>query len=113
MVVDDNAVIGMLLARTLTSMGHEICAVETTQDDAVAAAARYRPDLMIVDVALGQGSGIAAVEEVLRTRHVPHIFMSGAPIQAGTRGRVVLAKPFDEAELALAIADAAGTPTAA
>ncbi|WP_198374745.1 response regulator [Neoroseomonas rubea] len=103
LVVEDNAVIGMLLARMLKSMGHDVCAVETSEEDAVAAAMRCSPDLMIVDVILRHGSGIAAVEKVLQTRHVPHIFMSGAPVQPGRRGCVVLQKPFGEADIATAI----------
>jgi CheY-like chemotaxis protein len=103
LVVEDNAVIGMLLSLTLTAMGHEVCAVETSEDGAVAAALRCSPDLMIVDVALGRGSGTSAVATVLQTRHVPHIFMSGAPVPTDTPGRIVLRKPFVEAELAQAI----------
>jgi two-component system, response regulator PdtaR len=113
LVVEDNAVIGMLLARMLTCMGHEVCAVETSEDDAVAAAIRLSPDMMIVDVVLGNGSGIAAVEQVRRTRPVPHIFMSGGPVRPAGVGGVVLQKPFGEAELALAIAHAAGASAAA
>jgi CheY-like chemotaxis protein len=113
LVVEDNAVIGMLLARMLTCMGHDVCAVETSADDAVEAAMRCSPDLMIVDVILGHGSGIMAVEQVLRTRHIPHIFMSGAPAQPGSLGGVVLQKPFDEAELARAVARAVGASAAA
>ncbi|WP_198369358.1 response regulator [Roseomonas rosulenta] len=103
LVVEDNAVIGMLLSLTLKAMGHEVCAVEASEDRAVATALRCSPDLMIVDVALGHGSGLRAVETILRTRHVPHIFMSGAPLQTGVRGSIVLRKPFVEAELAVAI----------
>jgi two-component system, response regulator PdtaR len=111
LVVEDNAVIGMLLGQMLKSMGHDVCAVETSEDDAVAAANRCSPDMMIVDVILGHGSGVTAVERVLRTRHVRCILMSGAPVQPGRFGGVVLQKPFGEAELAHAIAHAAGTST--
>ncbi|NKE20236.1 response regulator, partial [Neoroseomonas oryzicola] len=89
LVVEDNAVIGMLLAMTLQAMGHEVCATETTEDGAVAAALRCSPDLMIVDVTLGRGSGINAVETVLRTRHVPHVYMSGAPVRTDRPESVV------------------------
>ncbi len=103
LVVEDNAVIGMLLSLTLKAMGHEVCAVETSEEGAVAAALRCRPDLMVVDAALGQGSGVRVVETILRSRHVPHIFMSGGVVQTVTDGSIVLRKPFAEAELALAI----------
>ena len=55
LVVEDDAVIGGLLAETLEDLGYVVCAVETNAANAVAAAARHHPDLMIVDVGLGLG----------------------------------------------------------
>jgi CheY-like chemotaxis protein len=43
----------------------------------VAAAERHRPDLMIVDLKLAVGTGIAAVERITRAGPIPHVFMSG------------------------------------
>jgi DNA-binding response OmpR family regulator len=63
LVVEDNAIIGMLLAEVLAGMGHDVCAIEATESDAATAAVRCRPDLMIVDVQLGDGSGVSAVEK--------------------------------------------------
>jgi DNA-binding response OmpR family regulator len=105
LVVEDDAMLGVLLAEMLEDMGHDICALETTEAGAVAAAAQYRPDLMILDARLGAGSGISAVEEILRTWLVPHLFMSGniSKVKALRPGAEVLEKPFREAELARAI----------
>ena len=49
LVVEDDTITGMLLGELLTSMGHDVCAIESTQANAVTAAARCRPDLMIVE----------------------------------------------------------------
>ena len=105
LVVEDDALIGMLLAEMLAWMGHDVCAIEATEADAVTAAVRCRPDLMIVDVRLGDGSGVRAVEEILRTRSVPHLFVSGeiSRVKALRPGSVVLQKPFHETDLARAI----------
>jgi CheY-like chemotaxis protein len=112
LVVEDDAVIQMLLCETLTAMGHEVCAAAATEWEAVAAAERTRPDLLIVDHHLGEGSGRAAVREILRKRAVPHIFVSGDSAEAVVPGRlaVTLQKPYQEHELKRAIAAAmAGT----
>ena len=69
--------IAMMLAEVLRELGHEICATEATEAGAVAAAARHNPDLMIVDECLRQGSGISAVEEIIRFGFIPHVFVSG------------------------------------
>ena len=116
LVVDDDAMIAMLLAEMLEEMGHDVCAIEVTEAAAVTAAAQYRPDLMIVDVRMGDGSGVSAVEKILRTGFVPHLFTSGniSKIRALRPDAVALEKPFREAELTCAIQRAieiAATPT--
>jgi CheY-like chemotaxis protein len=108
LVVEDNALIGMLYADLLTEMGHTVCAIAATQTEAVAAATLYKPDLMIVDAALGPGSGVSAVEEILRAGFVPHVFVSGdaASVQQVKPGAIVLQKPFRDPDLARAIQSA-------
>jgi two-component system, response regulator PdtaR len=101
LIVEDDALIGMLLAEMLAGMGHEVCAIETTEASAVTDAIRCRPDLIIADVQLGDGSGVSAVAEIRRTRPVPHVFVSGdiSRINAIDPNAVVLKKPFREADL--------------
>jgi DNA-binding response OmpR family regulator len=105
LVMEDNAVIGMLLAEMLAEMGHDVCAIETTVADAVTAAVRCKPNLLIVDVRLGDGSGISAVEEICRTEPIPHLFVSGdtSGVKALRPDAVVIQKPFRESDLARAI----------
>lgn len=115
LLVEDEAVIAVLLAEVLGGMGYEVCAIEATEADAVAAAVRCRPDLMIVDARLGAGSGVSAVEQILRDGPVPHVFVSGdsSSVQALRPDAVVMQKPFREADLANAIERAlAATPAA-
>ena len=77
LVIEDDALIAMLLAELLAGMGHEVCATATSEAEAVIAAACYAPDLMIVDAGFGQGSGVSAVEEILRAGPLAHVFVSG------------------------------------
>jgi CheY-like chemotaxis protein len=114
LVVEDEPLIGMLLAETLAMMGHEVCGVETTEATAVAAALRHRPDLMIVDARLRGGCGVSAVEAILRTTFVPHLFVSGdaARVQALRPDAVVMQKPFFEPELTRAMQHALGAAVA-
>ena len=103
LVVEDNAIIGMLLGEMLAAMGHDVCGVEMTETAAVAAAAQYKPDIMIVDAQLGDGSGVAAMRKILLTGPMPHLFISGADIEADSHDAVVLQKPFHERQLARAM----------
>jgi CheY-like chemotaxis protein len=105
LVVEDDAVIGMLLAEMLEDMGHDVCAVEATEANAVIAAARWHPDLMIVDVRLGEGSGVAAVEEIHRAGPVPHVFVSAdlSTVRLLRPNAAMLQKPYREVDLARVI----------
>jgi CheY-like chemotaxis protein len=112
LVAEDDAMIGVLLFDLLSGMGH-LCIVAATEAAAVIDALRYCPDLMIVDAQLGDGSGIAAVEEILRAGPMPHLFVSGDARQVSSLrpSAVVLQKPFREADLARAIQQAVGDPS--
>lgn len=107
-VIEDDAMIGWMLTETLAAMGHDVCAVEATEGAAVAAAARHRPDLLIVDMFLAEGSGISAMERITRAGPVPHLFMSGNDPHMAPLHAEVLRKPFREAGLAAAIGRATG-----
>jgi CheY-like chemotaxis protein len=102
LLVEDDALIGAILAEMLTGLGYEIV-IETTEEGAVAAAAGRGPDLLIVDMILAKGTGVAAVERISRAGPIPHIFMSGLGAFAARPGDVVLVKPFREADLIRAI----------
>jgi CheY-like chemotaxis protein len=114
LVLEDDAVLAMLVGDLLEAMGHEVCASESTEDDGVAAAERCRPDLMIVDIRLGEGSGVSAVEKILRAGPIPHLFASGdiSRIKALPPGAVAILKPFREPDLARAIERALGATAA-
>jgi CheY-like chemotaxis protein len=109
LVVEDDPVIGILLVDILVSMGHPVCGLATSVGEAVAAAETHIPDMMLVDVRLGNGSGIAAVAEIRRTKPIPYIYMTGALIPVGRPDDIVLYKPFLEADLAGAIERVAAT----
>jgi CheY-like chemotaxis protein len=113
LVVENDPMIGELLAETLDGLGHTVCAIERNVADAVAAASHWRPDLMIVDVGLGEAGGIAAVKEILRSGFVPHVFVAGdslrgVPLSAET---ILIQKPFRVSDLERAIERALSAAT--
>lgn len=108
LVVEDDALIGMYLSEMLVTMGHDVCAVEATEAHAVKAAAQHKPDLMIVDAQLIDGSGVAAVDEILRHGFIPHIFVSGdiLKVRALKPSAIVIQKPYRKLDLVRAISRA-------
>ncbi len=106
LVVEDDAMIGGLLAETLEGLGHTVCAVKRNVADAMAAASHWRPDLMIVDVGLGEASGIAAVKEILRAAGLSRMCSSRAISLRGMSlgsETVLIQKPFRVSDLERAI----------
>ena len=108
LIVEDEVIIGMLLSELLSGMGHEVIGVVATERGAIALDAEYLPDLLIVDAGLSSGNGISAVDAILATRFVPHVFTTGDALKVRLLkpDAAVLEKPFHEADLADAIASA-------
>jgi CheY-like chemotaxis protein len=105
LLIEDDALIAMLLGEMLSELGHRVCATATTPVEAIAAARQENPDFLLSDVKLRDGSGIDAVEEILRSRPVPHMFMTGdaAGLKLRLPDAVVVGKPFSATALAKAI----------
>ncbi len=114
LVVENDPMIGELLAETLDGLGHTVCAIERNVADAAAAASHWRPDLMIVDVGLGEARGIAAVKEILRGECVPYVFVTGDSLRGVPLGAeaVLIQKPFRVSDLERAIERALSTSPA-
>ena len=107
-IVEDDALIAMDLADLLIGMGHDVRAIAQTESEAIAAALRCQPDLMIVDGQLAEGSGMEAMRQIQATGHVAHFYITGDRLRiAGLSADVVVvAKPFTLNDLASGIARA-------
>ncbi len=105
LVVEDDALMGVLLGELLVDMGHEVCAIEVDEAGAAAAAALHKPDLMIVDATLEKSNGIGAGETVNLVGSIRHLFTSDDTLRVKLLrpDAVVVQKPFVEIELARAI----------
>ncbi len=103
LVVEDDAIIALLLAEMLKEMGHELCGGAATEESAVTQAATVCPDLIIMDLFLSDGSGVSAIDRILLVGPVPHIMMTGAAVARLRPGGVLLEKPFMQRDLARAL----------
>lgn len=108
-LVEDDELITLLLEDMLTDLGHVICATAASEEEAVSAAEREKPDLMVLDFHLRQGNGGAAMDRILCHGPMPHIFVTGGNIEPERPGAVLLSKPFMEHQLRAAVEKAVAT----
>ncbi len=105
LIMEDEAIIALFFEELLKEMGHEVCASERTEAGAIKAAARCSADLIIADVRLHDGSGIDALNIILKAGFIPHLFVSGNVLDRDSVNPAAgfLQKPFDEKQLVKAI----------
>lgn len=111
LIIEDEAVIALDLSDLVTSAGHDVCATATTASAAVAAAKRERPDLVLADIQLADGSsGIDAVREILSSFDVPVIFITAFPDRLLTGERpeptFLITKPYSPDMVRAAVSQA-------
>jgi CheY-like chemotaxis protein len=96
LVVEDEAIVAMLLEQMLEELGCEVVAVAGQVGPASDLARTADMDVAILDMNLG-GQSVDPVAEALAAREAPFIFASGYGedgLTARWRGRPVLSKPF-------------------
>jgi len=100
LVIEDEPVIALDLESLVSRLGHEVTSVARTHSDAVAAARSDKPDLILADVKLADGSsGIEAANEIMSTMDVPVVFITAYPDRLLTGERpeptFLISKPYD------------------
>ncbi|WP_211103794.1 response regulator [Skermanella pratensis] len=94
LIVEDEAITAMHIEDMVLQLGHGVVDSVDTEQAAVKAARRLRPDLVLMDIRLARGSdGIQAALEIRRDPGIRSIFMS-AQTDALTRLRADAAEPF-------------------
>lgn len=104
MVVEDDAEMRELLVQHLSLDGHDVEAVGDSAS-AITALSRYEPDLMLLDIMLGNEDGRDLLLELRRMSDVPVVFLTGrgheidkiAGLKMGADDYIV--KPFSPGEL--------------
>jgi CheY-like chemotaxis protein len=80
LIIEDESIIALDLARILGELGHEVVGTAPTKSEAVRIAQAERPGLVLADIRLADGSsGIDAISEILQSFDVPVIFITAYP----------------------------------
>ena len=109
MIIEDETIIAMDLKGIVQALGHEVTGVARTHSAAIKLAAERRPDLILADIQLADGSsGVDAVNELMGTLgDVPVIFVTAFPERLLTGDRpepaFLISKPYSEEQVRSAV----------
>ncbi len=105
LIVEDEAVIGMLLEDEGRRAGYRVLPIAVDVHDALARLEQATPGAAIVDMNLA-GTSALPVADMLAARNVPFVFISGREVVAPPRHRDVpcIAKPFAVSDVMAALA---------
>lgn len=111
LIIEDEPIIALDIAATVQQSGHTVVGIASTHRDAVEAAGRETPELILADIQLADdSSGLEAVQEILRDRYVPVVFITAFPERLLTGARpeptFLITKPFDADTLRVSISQA-------
>jgi CheY-like chemotaxis protein len=110
LVVDDDRDVRQLAVYSLESLGYHVISVEGGHSAIETIAAGTSVDLVLVDIAMPEITGVEAMQSILTERPgVPYIYMTGyvgpTKLDAAEQQRV-LKKPFTIEELATKVEEA-------
>jgi CheY-like chemotaxis protein len=99
LIIEDEPLIAMDIEGVVESLGHRVNGIARTHAEALSAAERKAPGLVLADIQLADGSsGIDAVNEMLTRFSVPVIFITAFPERLLTGERpepaFLITKPF-------------------
>jgi CheY-like chemotaxis protein/DNA-directed RNA polymerase specialized sigma24 family protein len=99
LIIEDEPLIALDIEDTITSLGHRSVGIARTHKEAVKLAREKRPQLVLSDIQLADGSsGIDAVNDILSSFDVPVIFITAFPERLLTGERpepaFLITKPF-------------------
>ena len=80
LIIEDEPLIALEVAEIARSMGHTVHRVARTRREAIDAVSTHRPQLVLADIQLADGSsGMDAVQEILQSVDVPVVFITAHP----------------------------------
>jgi CheY-like chemotaxis protein/DNA-directed RNA polymerase specialized sigma24 family protein len=111
LIIEDEPLIAMDIESLVESLGHGVDGIARTHAEALRAAERKQPGLILADIQLADGSsGLDAVNEMLASFSTPVIFVTAYPERLLTGERpepaFLITKPFQPETLKAVISQA-------
>lgn len=114
LVVEDEALISMLIKDMLADIGCKCVDVAASVEGAIEVIGKAEPNFAMLDINLN-GKRSFPVADILQSREIPFVFLSGygsRGLDTAYSGARVLQKPFQLGDLETALQDAFKRPRA-
>lgn len=109
-VVEDEAIVARDIQASLQSFGYDVPEIVNSGEEAIQAAFRLNPDLMLMDIMIkGSMDGVDAAEIIRSQFNIPIIYLTAySDDETLRRAKLTesygfISKPFDERELYVAV----------
>jgi len=106
LVVEDEAIVGIDIQKTLENLGYDVPSVVPTGEAAIQKAKEDKPDLVLMDIVLkGKMDGIKAAEQIRTKFNIPVVYLTAyADDKTLKRAKITgpfgyIIKPFEDRDL--------------
>ena len=77
MIVEDSATSAAQIGSVLSDHGYTICAVFSSGEESVEHVAEYKPDVILMDIELGDGiDGIESAKKIHEHHNIPIVYLT-------------------------------------
>lgn len=112
LICEDEGLTALRLQTSIAKLGYEVAGEARDGEEAVAAAARLKPDAILMDIRMPKLDGIAATEQIMQARPTAIVMITAynerelvdAALRAGASGYLVKPVSDEQIEPALKVA---------
>jgi response regulator NasT len=112
LICEDEGLTALRLQATIKKLGYEVAGEARDGEEAVAAAARLKPDAILMDIRMPKLDGISATEQIMKARPTAIVMITAynerelvdAALRAGASGYLVKPVSDEQIEPALKVA---------
>ncbi|MFC2155828.1 response regulator [Acidobacteriota bacterium] len=110
LIVENEAIVSIEIQEKLTELGYPVAGIALSGEEAVKKTGEIKPDLVLMDINLGEGmGGIEAAQEIQSRYNIPVIYLTAYTNEETLQKAKVtkpygyITKPFNERELYIII----------
>ena len=112
LIIEDELLLAFSVQEALGQLGYSTFAIATSMAQAIEAAERQCPDLIVADHRITDGTGTEAVQSICSEKAIPVVFVTGSEpeVRARLPDALIVAKPFVLSHLETAVTAAVARP---